>query len=72
MHVAAALDKPLIAIYGSSDPRMTPPLKPDAKILYKALSCSPCFRRECPLKHLRCLTEISPEQVLETLANLSA
>lgn len=71
MHVAAALDKPLIAIYGSSDPRMTPPLKPDAKIIYQALSCSPCFKRECPRKHLRCLTEISPTQVLDALANLS-
>lgn len=67
MHVAAALDKPLIALYGSSDPRMTPPLSEKAHILYKNLPCSPCFQRTCRLKHLRCLQEIRPEEVLALL-----
>jgi heptosyltransferase-2 len=64
MHVASALNKNLIAIYGSSDPNFTPPLSDKAKILYLGLACSPCFKRECPLGHSRCLTEISAEQVL--------
>ncbi len=67
MHVAAALDKPLIALYGSSDPRKTPPLKSDAQILHLGLNCSPCFQRTCPLKHLKCLREIRPERVLEKI-----
>jgi len=67
MHVAAALDKPLIALYGSSSPRQTPPLNKNADLLYLRLSCSPCFKRVCPLKHCRCLREIRPEQVLEKL-----
>jgi len=60
MHVAAALDKKLIAIYGSSDPHHTPPMSPKAIVEYLALDCSPCFKRECPLGHLNCLKQISP------------
>jgi len=63
MHVAAALDKKLIAIYGSSDPHHTPPMHPDAVVEYLALDCSPCFKRECPLGHLNCLKQISPLKV---------
>jgi len=67
MHVAAATDRPLVAIYGSSDPGFTPPLNEKASILRLGLDCSPCFRRECPLGHTRCLTEITPEQVIGAL-----
>lgn len=67
MHVAAAVGTPLVAIYGSSSPRMTPPLAVDAKIVYRGLSCSPCFERECPLGHLDCLRGIGAEEVLRQL-----
>ncbi len=70
MHVAAALQKKLLAIYGSSDPGFTPPLTEKARIISLGLDCSPCFKRECPLKHMHCLTEITPEQVLQELAAL--
>lgn len=63
MHVAAALDKKLIAIFGSSDPKHTPPMHPEAVIEYLGLECSPCFKRECPIGHLKCLTGIKPEAV---------
>lgn len=64
MHVAAALDKRLIAIYGSSDPRHTPPMQPDAVIASLNLSCSPCFKRVCPLGHLNCLRQLTPETII--------
>jgi len=64
MHIAAALDKKLIAIFGSSDPYHTPPMHPQAVIEYLALECSPCFKRECPLTHLNCLKNIQPKQIL--------
>ncbi|KAF3984785.1 MAG: lipopolysaccharide heptosyltransferase II [Methylococcales symbiont of Hymedesmia sp. n. MRB-2018] len=67
MHVAAALDKNIVAIYGSSDPGFTPPLHNKAKVIYLNLSCSPCFKRECPLGHSDCLNNIKPDQVLESI-----
>ncbi|WP_353572351.1 lipopolysaccharide heptosyltransferase II [Candidatus Albibeggiatoa sp. nov. BB20] len=67
MHVAAALDKKVIAIYGSSTPVMTPPLSRHAKILYNGISCSPCFKRTCRYQHYQCLRSIKPEQVLNLL-----
>lgn len=64
MHVASALDRDTIAIYGSSSPDFTPPLSQKSVILSKALPCKPCFKRECPLKHLNCLKTITPEEVI--------
>ncbi len=70
MHIAAALNIKLIAVFGSSDPEHTPPMSPNVVIEYLALDCSPCFKRECPLTddaHLRCLKDIKPEQVMQKI-----
>ena len=70
MHIAAALNKKLIAIFGSSDPTHTPPMSPNAMIEYLALDCSPCFKRECPLTrdaHLRCLNDIKPLPIVQKI-----
>jgi len=70
MHVAAALDRPLVAIYGSSDPGFTPPLNKRSQVVTLGLDCSPCFKRECPKGHLKCLEELAVDQVEEALAGV--
>lgn len=70
MHIAAALGRPLVSIYGSSSPAFTPPLHNASKILRTDIKCSPCFKRSCRYGHMKCLTEISAQQVLQGLDDL--
>lgn len=70
LHVAAALQKSVVVLYGITPPEIAPPLSPQAKILWLGLPCSPCFSRECPLGHNRCMKDIKPEMVLAALSEL--
>jgi heptosyltransferase-2 len=76
MHVAAAFGVPQVALFGSSSPEHTPPLNAHATIVWlrsdpayePPLDCAPCFQRDCPLGHTRCLFDITPERVRSLLA----
>ncbi len=67
MHVACALGREVIAVFGSSSEAFTPPLSATARIVRNALPCSPCFQRTCPLGHTDCLNRLMPERVLAEL-----
>lgn len=70
MHVAAALNRPLVAVYGSTSPQFTPPLADRVEIVRLGLECSPCFERTCRFGHYNCLRELRPRPVIEALDRL--
>lgn len=70
MHVAAALGRPLVALFGSSSPEKTPPQPGRSHVLWLKVECSPCYERECPLGHFRCMREMSVDRVLKEIQQL--
>ncbi|MET0379346.1 MAG: glycosyltransferase family 9 protein, partial [Spongiibacteraceae bacterium] len=72
MHIAAAIRRPLVVVYGSTSPGFTPPLAEQVRVLQIPVDCGPCFQRECPLGHLKCLETLYPPMVLQALDELIA
>lgn len=70
MHIAAAVERPLVVVYGSTSPGFTPPLAERVRIEQIPVDCGPCFQRECPLGHMKCLRELSPQRVLAAVTEL--
>jgi len=70
MHVAAALNRPLVAVYGSTSPGFTPPLASQVEVVRLGIECSPCFDRTCRFGHYNCLRLLEPGQVIAALTRL--
>lgn len=70
MHVAAALGRPLVAVYGSTSPAFTPPLSAQVEVVRLGLECSPCFERTCRFGHNNCMRELPAAQVIAALDRL--
>ena len=71
MHVAAAAGCQVGGIYGSTSPHYTRPLAEKSAIVHTDIECRPCFKRECPYGHLKCLTELDPEQVISAIESFN-
>ncbi|MGB0360840.1 MAG: lipopolysaccharide heptosyltransferase II, partial [Endozoicomonas sp.] len=71
MHIAAALNRPLVAVYGSTSAEHTPPMNSNSETLSMELDCSPCFQRRCPLGHMNCMKQLVPDLVLAAIARLT-
>ncbi len=71
MHLAASLGVPVVAIFGSTEPRLTRPLGPDHVVVRHQVECSPCFQRECPLD-FRCMDAVTSEEVAAAVLDLVA
>jgi heptosyltransferase-2 len=63
LHIASALNRPIVAIYGPTDPDHAPPFSDVATSLSLRLECAPCRQRECPLGHHRCMRDLSVPMV---------
>jgi lipopolysaccharide heptosyltransferase I len=58
MHLAAALGRPVVAVFGPTDPQRTGPYSPAAHVIRHAIECAPCLERRCPLKHHDCMQQL--------------
>ena len=70
MHLAAALDRPMLALFGSSSPQFTPPLSAQAQVVKLDIECSPCFKRVCPLGHFNCMNQLTPDVIWQKVQSV--
>lgn len=68
MHIANAVNTKVIALFGPSSPQRTGPYGNGHTIIKRELSCSPCFSRDC--KDIRCMKDITVEEVLEEIRSI--
>jgi len=65
MHISAALGVPTLAVFGSTDHIATGPFGEGHRIIREPVNCSPCLKRTCPLRHYKCMEQVTPQRVLK-------
>jgi heptosyltransferase-2 len=70
MHVAAALNTPLVAIFGSTNWTTTSPYSPTSRIVRVPIECSPCMKPVCPLGHMNCMKRVTVDKVVGAVEDL--
>ena len=69
MHLAALLGVPTVAIFGSTEPKLTGPIGRGHLILRRQVECSPCFLRECPID-FRCMKAVTVDEVVDAVMSI--
>lgn len=70
LHIASSLNRPVVALYGPTDPDHAPPFSSVAKSLSLRLECAPCKQRECPLGHHNCMEQLESDLVWQPLQTM--
>lgn len=70
LHVASALNRPVVALYGSTAPGLAPPSSDRSASVSLNLACSPCRERICPLGHFNCMNQLTPERVASSIKSM--
>lgn len=69
LHLAAALGKPVVGLYGPSDPAITGPQGPGHAVLTSGADCAPCNQGECKFDRI-CMTNLDPDKVIEAIGRI--
>jgi len=69
MHLATILNVPVVAVFGSTEPRLTGPLGSGHHVVRHQVECSPCFLRECPID-FRCMKAVTAGEVTESVSSM--
>lgn len=70
LHMAVALDIPVVTVFGPTDPKRTGPYGNEQHVVRSGVDCSPCLRKECRLPRVECLERITPEHVMRAVRNV--
>lgn len=67
MHIAAAVGTPVVSIWGSTSPKRSAPYGSESFVIQSSMSCSPCYKSNCPGLGQICMKEITPEMVMRKI-----
>jgi lipopolysaccharide heptosyltransferase II len=70
LHLATAVQTPVVGLFGSTDPRRTGPIGRGHQVIIKSLDCVPCESKHCPLGTRACMADITVDEVFKAVENV--